>query len=123
MATKRQKRQNGKRQKRTSKKIHQVGCAKRQRLNLRGGAVGTMFSQEPIIFSKTVFPLETTGGSPFPADGRQQTGGSRKKQRYSRKYYKQSGGALNFSTYQIGPTDHSNQPINTMYSATNRFQV
>ena len=120
MATKRQKRQR-----RTSKKIHQVGCAKRvgRRLNIKGGAVGTMFSQEPIIFSKTVFPLETTGGSPFPADGRQPTGGSRKKQRYSRKYYKQSGGALNFSAYSVGPTDHSNQPINTMYSATNRFQV
>lgn len=94
-------------------RVSQIGCATSQ----KGGAVGTMFSETPIIYSRTVYPLETTGGIANPTDARQ-TGG----RKYSRKYYKQSGGS-GMMSYSPGPVDHSNQPINTLYSNTNRFLV
>ena len=103
-------------------KITQTGCAKRKQQ--KGGAVGTMFSESPIIFSRTVYPLETTGGLDKQIDGRQTGGKSRRRhnRKYSRKYYKQSGGS-GLVQYNPGPTDHSNKPINVKYSDINRFLV
>ena len=102
----------------TSKQIYkQVGCAKRNKKQQKGGsAFGA-----PVLFSKTMYPYDTTGGAANPMDARQtQMGGSRRK-RYSRKYYKQSGGALlGFSSFT---NDHSNQPINHKYTDSNPFRI
>lgn len=101
-----------------------MGCAKRRNTrsvkrskSQKGGSASAFGS--PIIFSKTVYPLETTGGAANPADARQ-TGG-RKRRRYSRKYYKQAGGATYFD--KMMPADHSSQPINEKYTASNPFRV
>jgi hypothetical protein len=100
------------------KKIYsQVGCASKKR-HQKGGALGLMHADPPILFSRTMYPLETTGGLNKPIDASMQKGGSKKKRRYSRKYYKQSGGS-GFS----GPADYSDQPINVKFNDTNRFRV
>jgi len=114
--TKKKSRTTKKKKSKTSR-VSQVGCATRQ----KGGAVGTMFSETPIIYSRTVYPLSTTGGLNNPVDARQ-TGGKKRNKHYSRKYYKQSGGS-SVMNYSPAPVDYSKQPINTMYSDSNRFLV
>ncbi len=85
-------------------------------MTIRGGDPSAF---GPTTFlSKTMYPLETTGGAPNPADARQ-TGG-RKRRRYSRKYYKQAGGATFFEKMM---PDHAAQPINEKYTETNQFRV
>ena len=101
----------------TGKNIYkQVGCAKRN-MKQKGGAAGTMFSDPPTLFSKTMYPYDTTGGAANPMDARQM-GGSRRK-RYSRKYYKQSGG----SSLLTNVSNYADQPINEKYSMTNPFRI
>ncbi len=111
----------------TSKKVYQVGCAKRRdtrsvkrrsRLTLTGGNPTSPFDQTTFL-SKTMYPYNSAGDPPNPADARQM-GGSRKKRRYSRKYYKQSGGATYFD--KLMP-NHADQPINEKYTETNQFRV
>ena len=112
----------------TGKKIYnQVGCAKRNMKQKGGSAMGTMHSgslQEggaPVLFSKTMYPYESTGGAANPMDARQtQMGGSRRK-KYSRKYYKQSGGAP--YDFLRGPADYSQQPVNDKYTDSNPFRI
>lgn len=95
-----------KRPKKKGKKIYnQIGCA-----NQRGG------SGAPILFSRTMYPHNTTDVA-NPGDARQ-TGGRR---RYSRKYYKQSGGAS--YDFLKGPANYSDQPINAKYSDANPFRT
>ena len=105
----------------TSKKVYQVGCAKRSKSQKGGSA--SPFDQTTFL-SRTIYPLETTGGPANPIDATMQSsmqkGGSRKKRRYSRKYYKQSGGATYFD--KLMP-DHADQPINEKYTASNQFRV
>jgi len=92
-----------------------VGCAKRSK-SQKGGSASAF---GPTTFlSKTMYPLETTGGAPNPADARQ-TGG-RKRRRYSRKYYKQAGGATFFEKMM---PNHADQPINDKFTASNPFRV
>ena len=101
-----------------------MGCAKgnkgKKQYKQNGGASGLMHADPPIIFSRTVYPLETTGGLPNPIDASMQKGGKsrRHQRRYSRKYYKQSGGSGFLS-----PADYSQQPINMKYHELNRFYV
>ena len=109
--------------KRTGKKIYsQVGCAKgikgKKQYKQNGGASGTMFADPPILFSRTMYPYNEIGNPPNPIDASMQKGGSKKKRRYSRKYYKQSGGSG-----ISGPADYSDQPINQKFHDTNRFYV
>lgn len=109
----------------TSKKVYQVGCAKKRnktqrapckKMTIKGGSASAF---GPTTFlSKTMYPLETTGGAANPIDAHQ-TGG-RKRRRYSRKYYKQAGGATFFEKMM---PDHADQPINEKYTATNQFRV
>jgi hypothetical protein len=109
----------------TSKKVYQVGCAKRRtktqrvpckKMTIKGGNPSPF---GPTTFlSRTMYPYDSTGGAPNPADARQ-TGG-RKRRRYSRKYYKQAGGATFFDKLM---TNHADQPINEKYTATNQFRV
>jgi hypothetical protein len=102
----------------TSKQIYkQVGCAKRNKKQQKGGsAFGA-----PVLFSKTMYPYDTTGGAANPMDARQtQMGGSRRK-RYSRKYYKQSGGAP--YSFLVGPANYADQPINNKYTDSNPFRT
>ena len=104
----------------TGKNIYkQVGCAKRNMKQKGGSAMGTMHAGDgaPVLFSKTMYPYETTGGAANPMDARQM-GGSRRK-RYSRKYYKQSGGA----SFLTGVANYADQPINEKYTATNPFRM
>ncbi len=120
---KRTMKRNGK--KVTGKNIYkQVGCAKRN-MRQKGGSAGTMHAgtlQEggaPVLFSKTMYPYDTTGGAANPMDTRQtQMGGSRRK-RYSRKYYKQSGGA----SLLMGVANYADQPVNEKYSEANPFRT
>ena len=116
----RPKKRNGK--KGTGKKIYnQVGCAKRNMKQKGGSAMGTMFSDPPTLFSKTMYPYDTTGGAANPTDTRQtQMGGSRRK-KYSRKYYKQSGGAP--YSLLVGPANYADQPVNEKYSDSNPFRI
>ena len=105
----------------TSKKVYQVGCAKRvrkSRMTLTGGNPTSAFGPTTFL-SKTMYPYNSAGDPPNPADARQM-GGSRKKRRYSRKYYKQSGGATYFD--KLMP-NHADQPINEKYTETNQFRV
>ena len=105
--------------KRTGKNIYnQVGCAKRNMKQKGGSAMGTMFSDPPTLFSKTMYPYDTTGGAANPMDTRQM-GGSRRK-RYSRKYYKQSGG-MPYSLFE--GSNPAEQPINEKYSMSNPFRM
>jgi hypothetical protein len=109
----------------TSKQIYkQVGCAKRNKKQQKGGsAMGTMHAGNgaPVLFSKTMYPYDTTGGAANPMDARQtQMGGSRRK-RYSRKYYKQSGGAP--YSFLVGPANYADQPINDKYTDSNPFRI
>jgi len=120
----RPKKRNGKKgngKKGTGKKIYnQVGCAKRN-MKQKGGAAGTMFSDPPTLFSKTMYPYDTTGGAANPTDTRQtQMGGSRRK-KYSRKYYKQSGGAP--YSLLVGPANYADQPVNNKYTDSNPFRI
>jgi hypothetical protein len=103
-------------------KITQTGCASRKKVQ-KGGAVGTMFSESPIIFSRTVYPLETSGGLEKQIDARQTGGKSRRhKRKYSRRYYKQSGGS-GVASYSPSAFEVYNQPINKLYTDSNRFLV
>jgi len=109
----------------TSKKVYQVGCAKRRsktqrvpckKMTIKGGDPSAF--DRTTFLSRTIYPYDSSGGAPNPADARQ-TGG-RKRRRYSRKYYKQSGGATYFD--KLMP-DHADQPINEKYTASNQFRV
>ena len=121
---KRPKKRNGK--KGTGKKIYnQVGCAKRNMKQKGGSAMGTMHSGNgaPILFSKTMYPYDSTGGAANPMDARQtQMGGSRRK-KYSRKYYKQSGGSAMAYSFIGGGSDHADQPVNEKYTLSNPFRI
>jgi len=98
------------------KKIYsQIGCASKKR-HQKGGALGLMHADPPILFSRTMYPYNEIGNPPNPINASMQRGGSKKKRRYSRKYYKQSGGSW-FS----GPANYSQQPINVKYHELNRF--
>ena len=100
----------------TSKKIYkQVGCAKRMRQK-GGSAFGA-----PVLFSRTMYPYDTTGGAANPMDARQTMTGGSKRKRYSRKYYKQSGGAP--YSFLVGPANYADQPINEKYTETNQFRI
>jgi hypothetical protein len=100
------------------KKVYsQIGCASKKR-HQKGGALGLMHADPPILFSRTMYPYNEIGNPPNPIDASMQKGGSKKKRRYSRKYYKQSGGS-GFS----GPANYSQQPINVKFHDTNRFRV
>ncbi len=119
-----------KQKKQTSKRIYQVGCAKRRearsvkqrdtRSVKREQKGGSASAFGPTTFlSRTMYPYDNTGGAPNPTDARQM-GGSGKKRRYSRKYYKQSGGATYFD--KLMP-NHADQPINEKYTESNLFRV
>lgn len=107
--------------KRTGKKIYsQVGCAKgikgnkgKNQYKQNGGSSGV-----PILFSRTMYPYNEIGNPPNPIDASMQKGGKsrRHQRRYSRKYYKQSGGSG-----ISGPADYSDQPINVKFHDANRF--
>lgn len=102
------------------KKVYsQIGCASKK-IRQKGGASGLMHADPPILFSRTMYPLEMSGGLPNPIDASMQKGGKsrRHQRRYSRKYYKQSGGSG-----ISGPADYSQQPINVKYHELNRFYV
>jgi hypothetical protein len=114
--------------KRTGKKIYsQVGCAKgnkgKKPYKQNGGASGLMHADPPIIFSRTVYPLEMSGGLPNPIDASMQKGGKsrRHQRRYSRKYYKQSGGAP--YSLLVGPANYADQPVNNKYTDSNPFRT
>lgn len=112
----------------TSKKVYQVGCAKRRSKTQRVpckkrtivGGNPSPFDQTTFL-SRTMYPLETTGGLSNPIDATMQTGGRRRKRRYSRKYYKQSGGSGYFD--KLMPSDVSQQPINDKFTESNPFRV
>ena len=126
----------------TSKKVYQVGCAKRRdtrsakqrdtrsakqrdtrstkRSKSQKGGSASPFDQTTFL-SRTMYPLETTGGLSNPIDATMQTGGRRRKRRYSRKYYKQSGGSGYFD--KLMPSDVSQQPINDKFTESNPFRV
>ena len=111
--------------KRTGKKIYsQVGCAKgnkgKKQYKQNGGSSGAIFADPPILFSRTMYPYNEIGNLPNPIDASMQKGGKsrRHQRRYSRKYYKQSGGSGISS-----PADYSQQPINVKYHELNRFYV
>ena len=86
-------------------------------MTLTGGDPTSAFGPTTFL-SRTMYPYDSTGGAPNPTDARQ-TGG-RKRRRYSRKYYKQAGGATFFDKLM---TNHADQPINEKYTASNPFRV
>ena len=102
------------------KKVYsQIGCASKK-IRQKGGALGLMHADPPILFSRTMYPYNEIGNPPNPIDASMQKGGKsrRHQRRYSRKYYKQSGGSG-----ISGPANYSQQPINVKYHELNRFYV